>query len=84
MKKQQRKYNDTFIYKEPIMMENLMIDNYEENNISFGFNNISDIKNQFLLKDIDKIKTQYSNKRYTKKNNNSYCKEKSYLTEVYY
>ena len=84
LKKQQRKLNDTFIYKEPIMVENLMIDNYEENDISFGFSNIIGIKNQFLLKDIYKIKTHYSNKSYTKKNNNSYSKEKSYLTEVYY
>ena len=84
LKKQQRILNDTFVYKEPIMMENLMIDNYEVNNISFGSYNDSSIKSKYLLKYLDKIKTQYSNKRYTKKNNNSYCKKKSYLTEIYY
>ena len=84
IKKQQRKINDTFHFKKPVLIDNLMIDNFEENNSSLQIGNNSENKSQILLKDLGKIKTQYSNKRYEKKNNNSYCEEKNFLTEIYY
>ena len=86
MRKQQRRLNNTLLYREPIMVENLMVENYEEilNNSYKNKRNYT-IKRKLSLKDFDKIQTQNIDKRFsTKKNKTNFIGNKSYLTEINY
>jgi phage terminase small subunit len=83
IKKMQRKLNDTFLYREPILVENIMLDNYEDNS-SCNNRNYSDSNNNDTLKGIDKIK-YYTNKSFHNKvNKKKYKENKPYLTEIDY
>ena len=86
MRKQQRRLNNTLLYREPIMVENLMVENYEEilNNSYKNKRNYT-IKRKLSLKDLDKIQTQNIDKKIsTKKNRTNFIGNKSYLTEINY
>jgi hypothetical protein len=84
--KKQREFKDTFFYKEPILIQNLMVENFDEilNDIKVRYN--SEIKNDKM--NLDKVsKSNYSsstdkylnnkNKKYTE-----YKNRKSYITAI--
>ena len=75
IKKKQRKVLDTYLYKEPILMENKIVENYEKNDKSF----IS--KSSNTLKDLEKINSLYTNKSFDR-NKKLYSENKPYITEI--
>ena len=84
--KKQREFKDTFLYKEPNLIQNLMVDNYEEimNNIKVRYN--SEIKNDKM--NIDKVSKNNhasSSDKYLNNKNKKYTEHKngkSYITAI--
>jgi len=84
--KKQREFRDTFLYKEPNLIQNLMVENYEEilNNIKIRYN--SEIKTDKM--NIDKInKNNYSSSsdKYLNNKSKKYVERKdgkSYITAI--
>ena len=84
VKKMQRKVHDNFLYKEPIKMENLIVEKYESHNTSLNKRNKDEIKKKFSLKDTDKIYIQHSHKMSRRKIKSLFMDNKSLLTEIDY
>jgi hypothetical protein len=84
--KKQREFRDTFLYKEPNLIQNLMVENYDEimNNIKIRYN--SEIKNDKM--NLDKVsKNNYSSStdKYLNNKNKKYADHKngkSYITSI--
>ena len=84
--KKQREFRDTFLYKEPNLIQNLMVENYDEimNNIKIRYN--SEIKNDKM--NLDKVsKNNYSSStdKYLNNKNKKYAEHKngkSYITSI--
>ena len=83
--KKQREFKDTFLYKEPNLIQNLMVENYEEilNNIKIRYN--SEIKNNKMNIDrISKYNNSSSDKYLMNKNKKDieHKNSKSYITAI--
>ena len=84
--KKQREFKDTFLYKEPNLIQNLMVENYEDilNNINIRYN--SEIKNNNMNIDrISKYNNTSSSDKYLMNKNKKYTEHKnskSYITAI--
>ena len=84
--KKRREFKDTFLYKEPNLIQNLMVENYEEilNNIKMRYN--SEIKNNKMNIDrISKYNYSSSSDKYLMNKNKKYTEHKnskSYITAI--
>jgi len=84
-KEKHREFIDTYIYKKPNLIRNLMIENYEDFINGYNSSNDIGIKKDKSLKSFDmKYKFNLDDKNINDKNNiNEYHKkDKSYITEI--
>ena len=75
-RKKQRELKDTFTYKKPILVENIMVENYED--IISHNRNINNIKNNKTEGELDKIMSNKNHEKF------GYKEDKSYLTQINY